>query len=281
MVEAMNSKFRSILHYLLASAVVIIFLLPFFWGIVASLRAPGLPPPRTVEWWPASASWSNYIDIFHVVPMARYTINSLIVVAVAVPVTLITASLAAFGMVQLPHPLRNRLLMISVVLLIIPAPSVWLFRFQILRWLGLLSSLWALIIPAFAASSPLFVLLFYWSFQRIPAEVYEAARLDGASAYTVWWRIALPLARPTIVGVLVLTFVMYWSDFISPILYLYRTETYTLPVGLQLLKQLDPTNWPLLMAGAVFMTAPVVVLFMFLQRFFLHDMSLANLFDRS
>ncbi|MGB0385380.1 MAG: carbohydrate ABC transporter permease [Ardenticatenaceae bacterium] len=276
----MKSKFTLSMHHLLGLAVALIFVLPLFWGVVASLRAPGLPPPRTVEWWPNSPSWSNYVEIFRVVPMARYTVNSLIVVAVAVPVTLITASWAAFGMVQLPNRLRQRLLIVSVALLIIPAPSVWLFRFQILRWLGLLNSLWALIIPAFAASNPLFVLLFYWTFRRIPTEVYEAARLEGASAWTIWSRIALPLSRPTIVGVVVLSFVMYWSDFINPVLYLYEPESYTLPIGLQILKQLDPTNWPLLMAAAVFMTAPVVLLFGLLQRFFLHDMSLANLFDR-
>jgi multiple sugar transport system permease protein len=125
------------------------------------------------------------------------------------------------------------------------------------------------------------VLLFYWSFRRIPPEIFEAARLEGANPLLIWWRIALPLARSTSVGVIVLTFVMYWSDFINPVLYLYRPETYTLPVGLQILKQLDATNWPLLMAGAAFMTAPIVVLFVFLQRHFLSDMSLGELFERN
>jgi multiple sugar transport system permease protein len=111
--------------------------------------------------------------------------------------------------------------------------------------------------------------------------MFEAARLDGASALSVWWRLALPVARPTATGVALLTFVLYWSDFISPVLYIFDPKWYTLPVGLQILKQLDATNWPLLMAGAVLMTIPVILLFGFLQRFFFHDLSIAGLFDRN
>ncbi len=142
--------------------------------------------------------------------------------------------------------------------------------------MGLIDSLWALIVPAFAAGNPLFVLLFYWSFRRIPAETFEAGQLDGANALVVWSRLALPLSLPTVIGVTVLAFALYWSDFISPVLYLYQPQNYTLPVGLQILKQMEATNWPLLMAAAVFMTIPVLILFIFLQRFFLHDISLTN-----
>jgi multiple sugar transport system permease protein len=257
----------------------IIFTLPLFWAVIASLRQPGLPPALTIEWWPQAPQWANYTIIFSVVPMTRYTLNSLIVVLVAIPLTLLTASLAGFAIDQLPDHRRQAMVTLSIMLLMIPDASVWLFRFQILRWVGLLDTLWALIIPAFAASSPLFVLLFYWTFRRIPTEIYEAARLDGANAIVIWQRLALPLGRPTTVGVTILTFVLYWSDFVSPILYIFQPRYYTLPVGLQILKQLDPTNWPLLMAAAVFMTMPVFFLFILSQRFFLRAMSLANLLE--
>lgn len=256
-----------------------IFILPLFWAVIASLRQPGLPPALTIEWWPQAPHWDNYTAIFTLLPMTRYTLNSLIVVLVAIPLTLLTASLAGFAIDQLPDRRRRAMVTLSIMLLMIPDASVWLFRFQILRWLGLLDTLWALIVPAFAATSPLFVLLFYWTFRRIPAEIYEAARLDGANALVVWQRLALPLARPTLVGVTILTFVLYWSDFVSPILYIFQPRYYTLAVGLQILKQLDPTNWPLLMAAAVFMTLPVFVLFILAQRFFLQVVSLASLLE--
>jgi multiple sugar transport system permease protein len=276
----MSSSWRAARH-LVSLFIAALFVLPLFWVVVASLRQPGLPPPPSIEWWPPAPQWGNYAEIFQIVPFARYLQNSLFVVAFAVPITLVTASLAGFAIVQLPATLQRRLVLLSIALLIVPASSVWLFRFQLLRWTGLLDTLWALIVPAFAASNPLFVLLFYWTFRQIPLELFEAARLDGASALTVWRRVAMPLALPTSLGVVVLTFVLYWSDFVSPVLYLHHPLDYTLPVGLQILNQLDSTNWPLLMAGAVVMTAPVIVLFAVLQRFFLHDMSLANLFGRN
>jgi multiple sugar transport system permease protein len=276
----MMFKLKSGGRYLAGLFVTALFILPLFWALVASLRQPNLPPPPAIEWWPQAPHWYNYLEIFRQVPMTRYLVNSLLVVTVAVPMTLMTASLAGFAIEQLPDRQRRQWVTFSIALLMVPNASVWLFRFQIFRWLGLLDTLWALIAPAFAASSPLFVLLFYWTFRRIPTEIYQAARLDGADALKIWWQLALPLTRPTIAGVAVLTFVVYWSDFVSPVLYIFQPQRYTLPIGLQILKQLGPTNWSLLMAAAVFMTVPVVLLFIFLQNFFLHDMSMANLLDK-
>jgi len=260
--------------------VIAVFLLPLWWMFVASLRPVGLPPPRTIEWWPVDARWENYAEIFRQVPLGRYALNSVLVVVVAVPLTLLTASLAGFGISQLRSPWRNRLLIISIALLMVPSPAVWLFRYQLLRWLGLLTSLWSLVLPAIAAGSPLLVLLFYWTFHRNPPELYEAARVEGADAWTTWLKIAMPIARPTTAAVLVLAFALYWNDFTNPVLYLYRPSTYTLPVGLQILKQLDATNWSLLMAGAVVVTLPMVVLFLALQPLFLSDQALADLLDK-
>jgi multiple sugar transport system permease protein len=213
--------------------------------------------------------------------MQRYLTNSLLVVAAAVPITLLFSSLAGFGLSQLPNPLRTQLLQLTIALLLIPSAAVWLFRYQILNWLGLIDSLWALILPSFAASNPLFVLLFYWAFRRVPTDMYDAARLDAAGAWTIWSQLAMPLVHPTSVGVIVLTFIMYWSDFVGPVLYIFNPQHYTLPVGMQLINQLGSQNYALIMAAAVFITGPVLIMFFFLQRFFLTDLSLANLFEKN
>lgn len=276
----MSPKLRRGLQVVVTLTLVLLFVLPLWWMIVASLRPIGLPPPTTIEWWPADPQWSNYAEIFRQVPMGRYALNSLLVVLVAVPMTLLTASLAGFGLSQLRGPWRNRLLIAAIALLMVPAPAVWLFRYQLLSWLGLLTSLWALVLPAMAAGSPLLVLLFYWTFRRNPLELYEAARVEGADAWTAWRKIAMPMARPTVAAVLVLAFALYWNDFTNPVLYLYRPSTYTLPVGLQILKQLDATNWSLLMAGAVVVTLPIVLLFLVLQPLFLSDNALAELLEK-
>ncbi|MGH2617914.1 MAG: ABC transporter permease subunit, partial [Thermomicrobiales bacterium] len=129
----------------------------------------------------------------------------------------------------------------------------------------------ALAVPALMGTSPLYVLLFAWSFLRVPREVYEAARLDGASPYRVWAEIALPLARPATVAVAVLSFVHYWNSFVEPLLLIRTTDNMTASLGLRVLYSLDRTNWPLMMTGAVLVAAPVVVVFLLAQRAFQQD----------
>lgn len=268
-----------ILHYAAGIAIMVLFILPLYWMIVASLRQQGLPPARSIEWWPVEAHWENFTRLFKIIPMVRYAANSTIVTAIAVPVTLLTASGAGFAISQFPSRLQRFWLSFCVVLLMIPGAFVWIFRYQIYRWLGINDSLWALVAPAFAASSSLFTMLFYWTYRRIPAQVLEAARLEGAGVFTLWLRIAWPLGRPTAAAVALLTAIMYWSDFTSPVLYIFRPKLYTLPAGLLILKQMDITNWPLLMAAACLMTAPMIVLFLFVQRLFTGEISLSDLVD--
>jgi multiple sugar transport system permease protein len=276
------SKWKTGLRYAIGIGISLLFILPLYWGVVASLRPIGSPPALSIEWLPTEFAWENYKLIFDTVPIARYTRNSLFVVFFAVPITALIASLAGFGLSQISDGgLRNLMMQFNIVALMIPGAAVWIFRFIIIKWLGLLDTLWALILPSFAATTPLFVMLFYWGFHQIPGEIFEAARLDGAGPIKLWWKLAMPLARPTLTGVLVLTFVLYWSDFITPVIYIFDPQKYTLAIGLEIIKQMDFTNIPLLMAAATFMAAPVIILFMFLQRFFLHDLSLANLFDKS
>lgn len=257
-----------------------LFVLPLIWMIAASLRQPGLPPPRTVEWLPDPLAWSNYVRVFQMLPFGRYVFNSLFVAGTAVPITLVTASLAGFAMAQLSRRGQNRLITLSVILLIIPSTAVWLARFILFRTLGLFNTYAALIAPGIMGSSPLFVLLFYWSFRRIPSELYEAARMDGASPLGIWWRVALPLSTATIVVVSILTFLLYWGDFTTPLFYLKSQTLYTLPLGLRQLQELDRTNWSLLLAGSVIMTLPAVLLFAIVQRFFLQENRLSGIYGQ-
>ncbi len=259
------SRAARLLVQLAGLGIAALFLLPLFWAVVASLRPPGLAPASGVEWWPQQAYWANYAELFRTVPMARYARNSLFVVVLAVPLTLLTSALAGFALTQLRDRWRRRLVTGSIALLLVPGMAIWTFRFHVLNALGLVDTLWALIVPALAGGSPLFVLLFYWAYWRVPRELYESARLEGAEAWAVWWRIGRPLARPTTAAALLLAFTLYWGDFSTPVLYLFRPEVYTLPVGLQLLRQMDETNTGLLMAGSVLMTLPVVLLFILVQ----------------
>jgi multiple sugar transport system permease protein len=174
-------------------------------------------------------------------------------------------------MAQLPARVRNALVAVSVTTLLVPMMSLWLTRFLVFKWLGVLDTLVALILPAAFGSSPFYVLILHWAFRRVPGELFEAARVDGCGAFRVWWSIGLPLVRPSLLAVAVLSCVYYWSAFIDPMLYLADQANYTLPVALRSLQQLHPARWSLLMAGCVLVTLPVLVAFGLAQRYFLQE----------
>ena len=261
-----QARLRASGYHLLAGLVSLLALLPLLWMLAASLRQTGLPLPRTLDIFPWPPAWENYARIFEIVPLGRYLLNSLLVVGLAVPLTLLAASWAGFGMSQLPRKQRSRLLVLSILLQMVPVTALWLTRFLLFSWIGLTNSHLALIAPALMGASPLFVLLFYWSFRRVPAEQYESARLDGATPLTAWRLIGLPQARPALLAVGLLAFLFFWNDFINPLLYLKSTRLYTLPVGLMQLQELDKTNWPLLMAASALVALPPVGAFLWLQR---------------
>jgi multiple sugar transport system permease protein len=121
------------------------------------------------------------------------------------------------------------------------------------------------------------VLLFYWSFKRLPPELFEAARLEGLGPLAIWRRVAMPLVRPVTVAVAVLAFVFTWGNFLDPLIFLSDQERFTVPLGLRALSVLDPTNFPLLLAGSVAATLPVVLAFLYVQRYFLQEFRDAGL----
>ncbi len=263
--------FRGLWRHAILLPISGLFLLPLVWMVTTSLRETGRPLSRTLEWIPQPIAWDNYPAVFEMLPLWRFAANSAFVAGIAVPVTMVVASWAGFAMAQLPQIWRLRLTALSFAALMVPLTAVWLTRFVLFQRAGLTDTPWALIAPAIMGTSPFYVLLFLWTFLRVPNEIYEAARLDGAGALRIWAGIAMPLARPTTLAVGVLAFVLYWSSFIDPLIFIQSTERQTLPFALQMLHQLDRSNWPLLMAGAVMVTAPVVIAFLLVQRAFLQE----------
>jgi multiple sugar transport system permease protein len=252
-----------------AGIISLLLLLPLLWMLLGSLAESGVPVRSLGEMLASlslRAAGENYARIFTIVPMGRYFVNSLIVTGIAVPLTLLTASWAGFAMAQFPRRSRRALLGLSIFLLMMPVTALWLTRFLLFAWLGVSNSYLPLIAPALMGSSPLFILLFYWGFRRIPMEMYEAARLEGAQPLAVWCYVALPQARAAILSVALLSFLFYWNDFINPLIYLRSQRLYTLALGLQQITAMDKTNYPLMLAAAVLMTLPALLVFLLIQR---------------
>lgn len=266
-----RNDLSSSLKVLAAFLVALTFLMPLLWAASASLRETGRPWPRSIEWLPSPLAWQNYRTVFDIIELRRFALNSLFIVVVATPPTIVFASLAGFSIAQLSRTWRMRVLAISVICLMVPLTAVWLPRFILFKEAGLINHRAVLIVPALMGTSPLYVMLFVWAFTRIPRDQYEAARLDGAGPFRLWLEIGMPLARPVIVAVAVLASVHYWNSFIEPLLYIRTLDKMVASQGLRMLYQLDPTNWPLIMAGAILMTAPILIMFVLMQRVFLQD----------
>ena len=239
--------------------------------VTGSLRAAGQPPPRTPELLPWPLAFENYTRAFDLVDIPRYTLNSLLVVAFAVPLTVLFASWAGFAMSRLPRRAGGVLVGVSLIALMIPVTALLVSRFAMFRILGLTNTYVPLIAPSLMGTSPFYVLLFYWGFRRLPPELFEACRLEGMGAVQMWRRVAMPLVRPLIVAVAVLAFVFTWSNFLDPLIYLFDQEKFTVPLGLRSLAQLGGQDYPLFLAGAVTATAPVVGAFLYVQRYFLQQ----------
>ncbi|HEX2497065.1 MAG TPA: hypothetical protein VHK46_09545, partial [Gaiellaceae bacterium] len=166
-----------------AIVVAVAFLLPLWFMVSGSLREPGLPPPRAPELIPSPISTASYHEAFDLVDLTLYTVNSLIVAALTVPLAVLVASLAGFAMLLVAGRARVVLVGFSFAALMIPVTALLVPRFTMFRWLGLIDTWVPLIAPALLGLSPFYVLLFYWSFRRLPLELFEAARLEGMSPF--------------------------------------------------------------------------------------------------
>ncbi|HVE63573.1 MAG TPA: carbohydrate ABC transporter permease [Mycobacteriales bacterium] len=251
--------------------VIVVFLLPIAFMVSGSLRRLGAPPPEGFELVPRDAGLGGYRGAADAVPLGRLLANSVAVVAVAVPMTVIVASWAGFALAQLPRRSRRLLVGAIVALLMVPLPMLWVARFVIYLRLGVLDTFVPLMAPALVATTPFTVLLAYRSFSRIPPEIWDAARLEGASALRTWWRVGLPMVTATTTAIAAVAFVFHWGNYLDALLYVQTPDRRTLPLGIGELAQLDPTELPVMLAGAVLLAVPALLVLLAVQRPLLQD----------
>jgi multiple sugar transport system permease protein len=250
----------------LRAAVVVLFLAPVAFMALGSLRGLDLPPLTGLDLVPDEPGTAAFRRLPEVLPLGRLVLNSLVVVGLAVPITVVVSTWAGFGMAVLGERSRRILVGVTVGLLVLPLPTLWVARFVLYRWFGVLDSLVPLVAPAFAATSPFTVLLAYRAFRRVPQDLWAAARLEGASSLRTWWSVGLPLVRPTTAAIAALAFTVHWGNYLDALLYLRSPEHQTLAVGIAELKDLDPSDAPLALAGALLLTAVPLLLLAVVQR---------------
>ena len=236
--------------------VVVVFLAPAALLLTGSLRRAGSPPPPGLGLLPESPTLGSYRALGDLIPVLGQLGRSLTVVAVAVPVTVLVASWAGFALAQLAPRPRRLLLVGTVALLLVPLPMLWVARFVLFLHLGVLDTLIPLMAPALAATTPFTVLLAYRAFRGVPPTLWEAARCEGAGAFTTWWRVGLPLTRATTTAIGAVAFVFHWGNYLDALLYAQSERSRTLPLGVGELAGLDSTQLPVLLAGAALLAVP-------------------------
>jgi multiple sugar transport system permease protein len=253
--------------------VALLFLLPFVWMVVSSLKREIDVFRLPVQWIPDPLTWSNYIEVWTGrYPLTRYIGNSLLVAVVRVVGELLTASLAAYAFSRLKFRGRDILFVLYVSTLIIPYQMLLVPRFILYRQLGIYDTLWALILPGVFTVFGTFLLRQF--FLTIPQDLTDAARVDGANELQIYWRIILPLSRPALASLAILAFVWSWNDYETPLVMLTTESRFTIPLGLtRYFDESGGFSAALISAGAVSSLIPIFVVFLVLQRQFIQALT--------
>jgi multiple sugar transport system permease protein len=258
---------RRSLSQIVALAVAALFLLPLVLLVAGSLRevGPAAPVPDLL---PARPTLENYGRAFELVDLARQAWNSTLVALIVVPLSVAVAAAAGFAIARLPTIPRRAMVSVSLAATMIPLSMLIVGRFTVFRSLGLTDSYVPLIATTLIGGSSFNVLLFYVAFRRMPSELFDAARLDGASAVRMLLQVGLPGARNVTLAVAVLAFAASWGNVLEPLVYLSDEDLYTLPLGLRSLATLDLPNQPIMLAGAVLsFIVPLALLLVAYRRF--------------
>jgi len=268
-----NRRARSIWIGVGAAAILIYSLAPLAWLLIASitpeLKADVTRPylsNRTVTYFPTTPSLQNYFELFANVPFALYFGNSTIIATGNMLLTLLVASLGAYGFVRFRFAGRSSLLVAMLVAYTIPSVVLLVPLLVIFRTLGLNNTHLGMILAEATHSAPFVLLLLINYFSTLPRELEEAAQVDGCGRLATLWRIVIPLSLPGLVAGGLLAFIMTWNNFLFAFLFTTTNAVKTLPVMMRLFAMGEPAVWSISAAGAVLTTLPVALSFLLFQR---------------
>ena len=262
------------LIYLILLGGAITMVLPFIWMVSTSLKTNIEVfqfPPTFI---PENPQWHNYVDVFNVVPYGRWFLNSIIITLVGTALYLFTASLAAFVFARLRFPGRDILFLFYLATLMMPGEVTLIPKFLLMKQAHLIDTYPAMILPGVFNAYGVFLLRQF--FMTLPDSLEEAAILDGASYFRIYWKIILPLSGPALATLSIFAFMGAWNDFIWPLIVINSEQMKPLSVGLASFHGLYETNWPLLMAASTMALIPIVAVFLAAQKYFVEGIALSG-----
>ncbi|GAA3616975.1 carbohydrate ABC transporter permease [Microlunatus ginsengisoli] len=252
--------------FLLLAAVVALG--PLLWTLSTSLRTPAEAFTNPPQWIPLHPDFSNYSAVFKEIPIARFFVNSVIVTVLIVVGQTVTCTLAGYAFAMIEFPGRNAIFVVFLATMMVPLQTIIIPVFVIIRYLGLSNSLMSLVVSALGSAFGTFLMRQY--FMQMPRELGEAARIDGASHFQVFFSVYARMAGPAIATLAILNFSGFWAEFYRPLIFLQSQENFTLPLGLVALQgNLGTGSISVVLAGVVLAMLPSVILFVFAQRYFI------------
>ncbi|MGH9154742.1 MAG: carbohydrate ABC transporter permease [Acidimicrobiales bacterium] len=263
---AATRRWRLILVYGVALSGSLFAVVPVVWMLSTALKADDVVfsvPPQLL---PADPAWSNFRTATELIPFWRYMGNSLLVAGVGAVGTVASSALAAYALARLRVPGMKVVLALVLATIMLPQQVLLISQFLIFKKLGWYGTYLPLIVPSFLGGGAFNIFLLRQFFLTLPPELDEAALVDGASHFRIFRRVILPQSVPALMAVGLLDFTSKWNDFLGPLIYLNRTEDYTLPLGLASFQDLYATSWNYLMAGTLLALIPCVVVFLAGQR---------------
>ncbi len=274
--HGLRSRISSVFYLLALAAATFIFVFPFVWLISASLKTRSTVYNN--ELFAEPLQFQNYVRIFEIAPVASWLFNSVIVALAAAATVTLSSALVAFAFAYFRFPYRNAIFGLVLASMMLPGAVLMIPQFLIWDELGQINSL----VPLWAGNlfgSAFYIFLLRQFFLGLPRELFEAARVDGASYPRMWWSIAMPLTRAALIVVFIFELKASWTDLLKPLIYLRDTALFTLPRGLQsLVDRFNPTaggqgDFQYVMAASVIITVPMVVVFFLAQRYFVEGIA--------
>ncbi|MER6183893.1 carbohydrate ABC transporter permease [Streptomyces sp. NPDC001652] len=267
---------RPVARPLLYGALVLCALLtalPFFWVLSGSLRSLDEIRSDPGAWLPHHVTFDNFLRLFRTEGFGQFMVNSVVVAAIVVAGNIVAASAAGYALAKLDFAGKRLAFGAVMAAMMVPFTAVFVTQFVITVDLGLADTLTGIALPGVAMPLSVFIMRQYA--MSIPDELLEAARIDGAGEFRIFFRIFLPLSGPAVATITIMSFLASWNNFIWPLIVAQSMDTYTLPVGLAATSQAaaNVKDYGLLLAGAIVVMLPVLLLFLFLQRYFVQGIS--------
>jgi putative chitobiose transport system permease protein len=255
------------LKYFFLVMIAVIAIFPFIWLVSTSLKGAEeifAFPPTLI---PDKINLENYSGVCNTIPFGTYFINSIIVVVASVLINLLLASLTGFALARFNFKGKSFFFFLVLASMLIPKEIVIIPLYRTVLSLGLLDTLAGVVLPFAVEGFAIFMMR--QAFLAIPKEIEEAAIVDGANLFTIWWKVLLPITKPTLATLAIFTFIGTWGDFIWPLVVLKSSENFTLQVGLSYMLGTFVNNYRYVAAGSVLAVIPVIILFFAMQKYFI------------